>query len=49
VYARGEVRRADDMTTLLAPLGVRVVPVRASDAPAAMLSRAIERARRRAA
>ena len=49
VYARGEARRATDMATLLAPLGVRVVPVRASDMPAATLSRAIERARRRAA
>jgi uncharacterized protein (DUF58 family) len=49
VYARGEVRRMDDMTALLAPLGVRVVTARATDAPAAVLSRAIERARRRAA
>jgi uncharacterized protein (DUF58 family) len=49
VYARGERRRSEHMATLLAPLGVRVVPVRASDTPAAMLTRAIERARRRAA
>ncbi|MFO0711186.1 MAG: DUF58 domain-containing protein [Sandaracinus sp.] len=49
VYARGESRRARDVATLLAPLGVRVVPVRASDAPVSSLSRAIEGARRRAA
>jgi uncharacterized protein (DUF58 family) len=46
VYARGESRRAADVATLLAPLGVRVVPVRASDAPVSSLSRAIEGARR---
>lgn len=49
VYARGESRRATDLATLLAPLGVRVVPVRASDPPVSSLSRAIEGARRRRA
>lgn len=49
VYARGEARRVADMQTLLAPLGVRVVVVGAGDPPASSLSRAIERARRRAA
>lgn len=49
VYARGEGRRAADVGTLLARLGVRVVPVRAGEPAAASLSRAIEGARRRAA
>jgi uncharacterized protein (DUF58 family) len=46
VYARGEVRRAADVRTLLAPLGVRVVVARASDSPVSVLARAIEGARR---
>lgn len=46
VYARGEARRAADMRTLLAPLGVRVVVARASDSPVSVLARAIEGARR---
>jgi len=49
VYARGEERRIADTTTLLAPLGVRVIPARSGDAPVWALARAIEGARRRAA
>jgi len=46
IYARGEARRLADMTTLLAPLGVRVSIARATDSPVWALSRAIEGARR---
>jgi uncharacterized protein (DUF58 family) len=46
VYARGEARRVADVTTLLGPLGVRVVRAKATDSPLWALSRAIEGARR---
>lgn len=46
VYAQGERRRAEDITKLLAPLGVRVVVARATDAVVSVLARAIEAARR---
>ena len=38
VYARGERRRAADMRTVLGPLGVRVLVIDASDAPALALA-----------